>query len=307
MPGRARGGVRPAGGGWAAGHRAKLCPEGVRLSLGSGPPRAGRHRKMAAASARLRPAKWRECRVPGWSGAGRARGACARRWAGPHCVAWAAAPGSPLQSREGSAVPAPSESPELGPEWRSPQCALARFRSSPARPPPARKESARVGTRPTCRAPGRGPALPPAPRPVPSHPALTGALHCGPSTCPSPPRWSGWGLGPCSRRGTPDVCPAGDGGRRLPYTSLRPSAWLKLRGPTARAALKSAAEPGPALGEPPVWGRSWAMQSRGKRWGGGREGVPAFPQQACVLSARGCGDRTGSGTGTGGEAPGGSQ
>lgn len=260
---RARGGERPAAGrrrrdgggtplggggagagpGWSPPRRRRMgsgtpgqAVSGGRLSLGSGPPRAGRHRKMAAASARLRPAKWRECRVPGWSGAGRARGACARRWAGPHCVAWAAAPGSPLQSREGSAVPAPSESPELGSEWRSPQCALARFRSSPAGPPPARKESARVGTRPTCRAPGRGPGLPPAPRPVPSHPAVTGALHCGPSTCPSPSRWSGWDLGPCSRRGTPDVCPAGDGGRRLPYTSLRPSARLKLRGPTARAA-----------------------------------------------------------------------
>ncbi|KAF3829666.1 hypothetical protein GH733_003930 [Mirounga leonina] len=98
---------------------------GGRLPLGPGPPRAGRHRKMAAASARLRPAKWRERRVPGWSGAGRARGACARRWAGPRCVARAAAPGLPLASREGGAVPASSEVPEPGSERRGPPRVLA--------------------------------------------------------------------------------------------------------------------------------------------------------------------------------------
>nr|XP_025717053.1 uncharacterized protein LOC112815345 [Callorhinus ursinus] len=175
---------------------------GGRLSLGPGPPRAGRHRKMAAASARLRPAKWRECRVPGWSGAGRARGACARRWAGPRCVARAAAPGLPPESREGSAVAAPSQFRKLGSEKRGPPRLLACVSGATWRgfsqPVKSRLELAsaphvrlHVEAPPSC--PARG-AQPPSPR---GRPTVDQALRH------APPRCSGWGLGSCSPGGAP--------------------------------------------------------------------------------------------------------
>lgn len=63
------------------------------LPAGPGRRRPGCRRKMAAASSRLCPAKWRERRVPGWSGAGCARGACARGGGG---ATWRARSPGPL-------------------------------------------------------------------------------------------------------------------------------------------------------------------------------------------------------------------
>ena len=109
----ARGGGRP--GRPAAGER----PLG-----GLGLPKVGRRRrKMATVSARLRPAKWREHRVPGCNGSGSAQDACARcgrarggaRWSSsaPACFLRFS-----LNLREGNADPVsqsvPSRHPKLG-------------------------------------------------------------------------------------------------------------------------------------------------------------------------------------------------
>lgn len=149
--------------------------------------------------------------------------------------------GLPQESREGSAVPAPSQFRKLGSEKRGPPRVLAcvsgatwRGFSQPV------KSRLKLAPAPHVRLHVEAPPRSPAPSAQP--PSPHGRPPVDQALCHSPPRWSGWELGSCSQGGAPRCA--------QPVTMEADAffgcpAWLQLWGPTAGAALRSAAEPGP--------------------------------------------------------------